>query len=298
MNKPRLIFYSTILAALVGAFIFRGTISEYFSPKLGNIEQVAIKAAVENIKKTVATPEPLRAPTSSEPSVSPAKTSASDSLTVAGVISWTNIQRQENGALPALAENSQLDTIAEERLADMFQKQYFAHVSPSGDSVTTVAASVGYDYLELGENLALGNFGGDEKVVIAWMNSPGHRANILNVNYREIGVAVRKGVYEGESTWIAVQIFGKPVSACPAIDSPLKDRITASESQLTSMESQISILKSQLDTMDKSDRRAYNATVDEYNALVAQYNDLVAQTKQMISQYNTEVSAFNQCVSG
>lgn len=298
MNKLKLAFYLLILAALSATFIFRGAIFGYLSPRLENVERLAVKAAVENITKTVSTPEPLRAPTSSAPRAPRVKAPVAEDLTVPGIIKWTNIQRQENGGLAALKENSQLDTIAEERLADMFQKQYFAHVSPLGESATTVAADIGYDYLELGENLALGNFGGDEKVVAAWMASPGHRANILNPRYSEIGVAAREGIYEGESTWIAVQVFGKPASACPAAEQTLKNKTTDGENQLNLMEQQISTLKSEIDSMNQNDRQAYNAAVDQYNALVEQYNNLLNQIKQMISQYNAEVAAFNRCVSG
>ena len=66
----------------------------------------------------------------------------------------------------------------------------------------------------------------------AWMNSPGHRANILNPHFQEIGVAVGKGMYEGHETWIAVQSFGMPLSACPASDANLKIKIDANNGMI------------------------------------------------------------------
>src|SRR5262249_8345343 len=119
--------------------------------------------------------------------------SANVTLTQAGVIKWTNIQRQENGALPALTVNAKLNESAQLKLKDMFAKQYFEHVSPSGVGPDGLANEVGYAYASIGENLALGNFADDRALVQAWMDSPGHRANILGKSYREIGVAVGKG---------------------------------------------------------------------------------------------------------
>src|SRR6185369_15716694 len=117
--------------------------------------------------------------------------------------------------LPALKENALLDKAAKKKLDDMFAQQYFEHINPQGKGPSDLAKSVGYDYIAIGENLALGNFKNDAELVQAWMDSPGHRANILNKQYTEIGVAVGQGTYEGKKTWLAVQEFGRPTSSCP-----------------------------------------------------------------------------------
>ena len=65
-----------------------------------------------------------------------------------------------------------------------------------------------YPYLAAGENLALGDFKNANELVAAWMASPGHRANILNGVYRDIGVATGFDAFEGRKTIIVVQIFG------------------------------------------------------------------------------------------
>ncbi len=198
MKKFKFIFYLSLLLAIALIFFYRASIFNYFSPRLASFEKTAVNTAVEEVRKQVNTPPPL---------VVPKKTSTSTAtvaakLTIAGTIKWTNTERRNNGALPPLAENSELDEIAALRLADMFKNQYFAHVSPTGSSAESVAKEVGYDYIALGENLALGDFSGDEDLVTAWMNSPGHRANILNTKYQEIGVAVKEGNYAGHSAWI------------------------------------------------------------------------------------------------
>jgi hypothetical protein len=178
----------------------------------------------------------------------------------------------------------------------MFQQQYFAHVGPQGESALTIATSVGYAHLALGENLALGLYTGDEGVVDAWMKSPGHRENILDTHYTQIGVAVRKGTFEGESTWIAVQVFGRPASDCSVPNETLKASIDASGDKISAFAAQLQSLKDGIASSSLQSGPEYNAQVQSYNNLAAQYNDLVAQTKTAVATYDAEVSAFNQCL--
>ncbi|MDP2598553.1 MAG: CAP domain-containing protein [Candidatus Liptonbacteria bacterium] len=286
MNKVKLIFYVSLLVIAGLIFVYQADIFNYFGPKIADLEKTAFDAALRQIQKEFSAPPPLRAPANN--------TISSEALTRAGVILWTNAQRKINGGLPALTGNSELDTVATLRLDDMFKNQYFAHVSPSGSSAEVVAKNVGYDHLALGENLALGNFGGDEKVVEAWMNSPGHRANILDTHYQEIGVAVRKGFFEGNPTWIAVQIFGKPVSACPEPDAALKDQIETEQAQIKAMQQDLAVRKAEIDSMPPG--RRSNGKVAEYNNLVAQYNNFVNEVKAKIAEYNSQVVALNSCI--
>ncbi|MBI2506980.1 MAG: CAP domain-containing protein, partial [Candidatus Colwellbacteria bacterium] len=152
------------------------------------------------VEKKVSAPPPLRAEPKEElPTTQPVST-----LTRSGIILETNLQRQQNGS-GFLAENSTLDATAAEKANDMCAKQYFAHVSPSGIGAAELADSFGYDYISIGENLALGPFASDAALVEAWMGSPGHRANILNSRFTEIGVGVTKCIFEGSSVWLAVQ---------------------------------------------------------------------------------------------
>jgi uncharacterized protein YkwD len=220
-----------------------------------------------------------------------------NTLTVEGVITQTNDQRATNGNLPPLAESATLDDIATLRIDDMFAQQYFAHVGPQGESAVTVASSVGYISIALGENLALGLYAGDAGVVTAWMNSPGHRANILDTHYTQIGVAVREGLFQGQETWIAVQVFGRPASDCPAPDANLKTSIDLSENQITAMAAQLQTDKAAIAAMSPQSGPQYNAQVQDYNNLAAQYNNLAAQTKTAIGLYDTQVDTFNACLA-
>lgn len=222
-------------------------------------------------------------------------------LTRVGTIFFTNMARQDNGGLPALTENTKLDQDAEAKLKDMFARQYFEHVSPDGKGPSDQAKAAGYQYVVIGENLALGNFKNDQALVDAWMNSPGHRANILNTKYLEIGVAVGQGEFEGHQTWLAVQEFGRPASACPAIDANLKASIDSLKSDVDAITPQLQSLKQQMDSSPQPQNQQqaddYNKLVAQYNALVNIYNNKVDQLKQDTAQYNAQVQAFNACAA-
>jgi len=131
------------------------------------------------------------------------------------VIRLTNTQRNANG-LSTLSENSTLDSAALAKGNDMLAKGYWAHFAPDGTSPWSFFLNFGYRYRYAGENLAR-DFGDASSAVNAWMNSPSHRENILNPNYREIGIGVVEGNLAGVNTTIIVQFFGTPLSGGPAI---------------------------------------------------------------------------------
>jgi uncharacterized protein YkwD len=213
------------------------------------------------------------------------------------VIAITN-QHRRNAGLPPLAEDKQLSLAAMNKVQDMFNRQYFEHVSPDGHGPGYLAEQVGYSYVIVGENLAMGMFESDADLVQAWMNSPGHRANILNERYLEIGVAVGIGEFNGERVWLAVQEFGKPYSSCPAINDALRVQIESNKTKVTTMSEDITSRKKELDQMaqnSSTNSAAYNKKVNEYNDLVSRYNDLVAHLKNDIDMYNEQVRAFNAC---
>lgn len=260
--------------------------------KISSFETAALGTVVQEVRRDVSTPAPLIA-TGTAPAASATGT---DVLTREGIIEETNLQRKLNGNLPPLAESALLDRIAAERLDDMIAKQYFAHVSPTGSSAEIVAAADGYDYIALGENLALGTFAGDAGVVGAWMGSPGHRANILNIHYTQIGVAAKDAIFEGGEAWIAVQVFGRPASDCPPSPAALKASLDAAETELSDMAATLKSEEAKINAMSPSDS-AYASAVAAYNALAAQYNALLQTTQANVNTYNTKVQAYNACLS-
>lgn len=132
-------------------------------------------------------------------------------ITAEKIIEDTNIERQKAGLSPVVA-NMALSQAAREKAANMFAENYWAHFSPSGRDPWGFIKSAGYKFTYAGENLAR-NFSDSDGIVVAWMNSPTHRENILNSNYQEIGVAVEDGILQGQQTTLVVQMFGKPTQA-------------------------------------------------------------------------------------
>ncbi len=111
--------------------------------------------------------------------------------------------------LPGLKVNPLLVEAAEAKAQDMAAKGYFAHTSPEGLEPWHWFNVAGYNYRYAGENLAI-NFSESDDVNFAWMNSPTHRANILNEKFTEVGIASVEGFYNGKPTTFVVQEFGKP----------------------------------------------------------------------------------------
>lgn len=243
---------------------------------------------LEKIEEKIAAPPPLQA--------LPQPTKLPTNLTNQGTFVWTNIQRATNGIMP-LNENQELVLVAKAKLQDMFEHQYFAHVSPLGTGVDYFVSKTEYLYILVGENLALGDFGTDEKLVQAWMDSPGHRANILNPKFTEIGVATRKGNFEGKPTWLAVQVFGLPRESCPEVSETLEAQIENRQHQIEQLFLTLDQLKNEIETMTSRRNQAYNQKIQEYNMFVTQYNTLVEETKVLINQYNLQLHEFNECIN-
>lgn len=107
------------------------------------------------------------------------------------VIQLTNQERAKNGLKP-LAADWQLSRVARYKSADMRDKNYFSHTSPTYGSPFTMMKNFGINYRSAGENIAAGQRTANE-VVQSWMNSPGHRKNILSPTYTHIGVGHATG---------------------------------------------------------------------------------------------------------
>lgn len=107
------------------------------------------------------------------------------------VVRLTNVQRAKYG-LPPLQADWQLARVARYKSMDMRDKNYFSHQSPTYGSPFSMMKNFGISYRTAGENIAAGQQTPQE-VVTAWMNSPGHRANILNKSFTHIGVGYAKG---------------------------------------------------------------------------------------------------------
>ena len=110
------------------------------------------------------------------------------------VVRLVNVERAKNGLAP-LTEDWQLSRVARYKSQDMADRRYFSHTSPTYGSPFDMIRAFGLSYRTAGENIAYGQRT-PQQVVTAWMNSSGHRANILNASFTRIGVGyVAQGNY-------------------------------------------------------------------------------------------------------
>lgn len=280
------------------------------TPKVSSGKLVVVSTTtVPDVKKTVtpkvvSTVKPVIAPPPvfSFPTSTPSITIVDDSNGGPGqnstILTLTNKERSRE-SLSVLKSNYLLDKIADLRLEDLFDNQYFEHESPDGKDVSSLAKVVGYDYLLIGENLALGNFAGDQGIVEAWMESPGHRANIVNPKYTELGVAKRNGQFNGKNVTIAVQIFGEPSNVCAKPNPATKELISNSTATITKMQTEAKKMYDALNAIKSDpnlDRSYYNQKVQEYNYFAKQVNDAVVTLKSIVDQYNLAVNQYNSCI--
>jgi uncharacterized protein YkwD len=289
MKKLKIVIVIFILVFGLG-LILKNQILDFYSEftlKLPEVKKEMTKVIESETRKEIFTPPPLKAKKEYPQSL----------LTREGIIEWTNLQRKKYGLLP-LKESAQLNTSAAVKVEDMFQKQYFAHLSPTGEGVADLAKIVNYEFILIGENLALGNFKDDKDLVLGWMESPGHRENILNSRYQEIGVAVKKDVFEGKMVWLAVQHFGLPLSACPQPDESLLAQIETNENELAKLQKKLEKLQFEIKKTRPKRGVAFLQKIKEYNLLVEQYNLLLKETEILIEDYNNQVNLFNECASG
>lgn len=142
------------------------------------------------------------------------------------LIKLTNVEREKKG-LSTLSENEKLTKAAYEKAKNMFEEDYWAHYSPSGKDPWGFISGAGYKFSYAGENLAR-NFYTSKETVDAWMASPTHKANILNNNYQEIGIAVLEGTLKGQKTTLIVQEFGTPVNYIAEV-SQVPDSLTRTD---------------------------------------------------------------------
>ncbi len=129
---------------------------------------------------------------------------AGSTVQASEVLQLVNKERAKQG-LKALTLSNELTNVATIKAKDMRDKNYFDHTSPTYGSPFDMMRRFGIQYTSAGENIAAGQRSAQE-VMDSWMNSSGHRANILNKDYEQLGVGyVEGGSYK--TYW--VQMFKK-----------------------------------------------------------------------------------------
>ncbi len=272
----------------------------------------------QEIEKKIITPEPLTGPRR--------ETRASE-LKPELILRWTNFHRQENN-VSELSQNTLLDNAATAKVNDMFEKQYFDHIGPDGLDASHWVQEAGYQYIVIGENLALGDFQNEKELVDAWMASEGHRENILKPAFTEIGVAAKLGNFQGRQTFLAVQMFGAPASLCKTPDKSLEKAIRNKKAQYESLgeiaEEIKKLIKESNELMKKGNEKVKQGnqaeTKEEAEELWAEgkalqeqarekfdeakelqkeledAEDLYEEIKTLTNKYNQQIEEYNDCL--
>jgi uncharacterized YkwD family protein len=171
------------------------------NPQLKNVNLIYPGQLVD-VPSAAKNPAPVQKPATAkqpEPAKQPAPAADSISAQAKEVAALVNKERQ-NAGLPALALDEELSSVALVKAKDMIQQNYFSHTSPVYGSPFDMMKRFGISYSAAGENIAKGQTSAAQ-VMQDWMNSQGHRDNILSSSYDSIGV----GYYQG--AW--VQLFKK-----------------------------------------------------------------------------------------
>ncbi|MEU0041278.1 sigma-70 family RNA polymerase sigma factor [Streptomyces sp. NPDC006333] len=173
------------------------------SPSASASKKASPSKAPRATKKSVPTPRRSAAPARTSASA-PAEVAAAPApaSTVAQVVALVNKERAAAGC-GALTEDAQLEKAAQAHSDDMAARNFFEHTNPDGADPGQRITAAGYRWSTYGENIAQGQQT-PQAVMESWMNSPGHRANILNCSFKNIGVGVHKGT--GGPWW--TQDFG------------------------------------------------------------------------------------------
>ena len=256
----------------------------------------------------------------------PNESSKAKTLDPDKIIEWTNKYRADEKLKP-LTKNSILAQAAGKKVDDMFSKQYFEHISPDGVSPAQLVLSTGYNYKVTGENLALGDFKDEKDLVDAWMASPGHRANIMNPDYVEMGAATGLNDYQGRNTWLAVQEFGKLAPNCTKPSTTLSGQIDQNKLTYQNLADQMDTLAKDAQTLnDQANQKItqgndiYTTThskskaepywdegkalktqsqqkLDQAQTLDTKLKELYSQIDILVKKFNGQVNTYNECIN-
>lgn len=132
----------------------------------------------------------------------------SNEITSENVLRIMNEYRAQE-MLPPLALERRLTAAADDRMRHMEEESYWSHTSPDGVSPFTWVKVRAYQFSKVGENLANG-FETARVLVESWMESPGHRANIMGADFQDVGISIIDGSTQGPATGKSIVVlFGK-----------------------------------------------------------------------------------------
>ncbi|GAC1392056.1 MAG: hypothetical protein NVSMB46_06760 [Candidatus Saccharimonadales bacterium] len=174
--------------------------------------------------------------------------SYSTTITDSALLNNTNTQRIKNNQ-PLLNINNSLTKAAQQKADDMNHKNYWSHVTPEGFEPWYFIKNNNYSYYSAGENLAYG-FSTSEDVINAWMNSPEHKYNILNPQFKDVGIGISQNnnyQYNGRSI-IVVMLYADPMATIPRsgkVLGKITTRPTINDNNIAPLKS-VSVLRAPL----------------------------------------------------
>ncbi len=213
-------------------------------------------------------------------------------ISISNIVSLANKERV-NAGLNSLNIDVRLNAAALAKANDMISKDYWDHFGPNGETPWQFISNAGYSYVYAGENLAKG-FVTAEGVHQAWMSSPTHKANIMNDNYRDIGVAVVEGNLLGEDIILVVQMFGSTTVTKPVSDNTISSQEDTLNNEVISVESgeikSISIVKPSEGDVLTDPAVDIEGKVDGYVSNIGEYHVVINRSGQDIAEAVSESS--------
>jgi uncharacterized protein YkwD len=171
-------------------------------------------------------------------------------MSITSLLESTNEQRVRNGQ-ETLRLNSELSKAAQSKANDMTTRNYWSHTTPDGREPWAFIQQADYSYQKAGENLAYG-FDTSHNAVIGWMNSPSHRANLLDGAYKEVGFgfANAKNYNNSGPETVVVAMYGQPAGSSGIGSQDATDpTITPVTSQAPIVQEPQTLAVSRLDTI-------------------------------------------------
>lgn len=218
------------------------------------------------------------------------------------LIDLTNQERARNN-LGSLSVNNDLTKAAQLKAEDILANQYFAHTSPTGLTPWYWFDKIGYNFLSAGENLAI-HFTDSNELENAWLNSPGHRANIVSGKYTEIGIAAVDGVFQGYPTTVVVELFGKPATRVATQSPEVFSSPVKTNSEIVASAPQKELVKgvSASTTQTNKNSNIKNTTIVKTNPVVTQKEEtnnlvVVSENPQTIEVLNTDKTLVEKSVT-
>ncbi len=152
-------------------------------------------------------------------------------INTSDLLSYTNNERSAGG-LPSYSSNVKLSLAAQSKAEHMIENDYWSHYAPDGTSPWDFINAQHYTYQRAGENLAYG-FATSSGVLAGWMNSPAHKANVMDNGFTQVGFGIASGTFQGSDNTVVVAMYGEPIHSITTISAPSVPALTTQPPQKT-----------------------------------------------------------------